>query len=83
MCATTLLSACDAPILLEICEKLFSRADRYRRLSVSLSGGVRDVAGEHRRLMELALARDAEGAAQALREHYGQTAAALESFFEA
>ncbi|MCR6501407.1 FCD domain-containing protein [Shinella sp. CPCC 101442] len=76
-----LVSACGSPVLLEICEKLFSRADRYRRLSVSLSGGARDVAGEHRRLVELALARDAEGAASALREHYGLTAAALEGFF--
>ena len=78
-----LISACGSPILLEICEKLFSRADRYRRVSVSVSGGVRDVVGEHRRLMELALAHDAGGAAEALCEHYGQTAAALESFFEA
>lgn len=78
-----LIAACGSPILLEICEKLFSRADRYRRLSVSVSGGARDVVGEHRRLMELALARDADGAAEALREHYGQTAAALESFFKA
>ncbi len=77
-----LIAACGSPILLEICEKLFSRADRYRRLSVSLTGGARDVTGEHRRLMELALARDAEGAAAALREHYGRTAAALEGFFK-
>lgn len=76
-----LVSACGSPILLEICEKLFSRANRYRRLSVSLDDGARDVAGEHRRVMELALARNAEGAASALREHYGLTAAALEGFF--
>lgn len=76
-----LVSACGSPTLLEICDKLFSRADRYRRLSVSLAGATRDVAGEHRRLMELALARDAEGAAAALRDHYGRTAAALEGFF--
>ena len=76
-----LISACGSPILLEICEKLFSRADRYRRMSVSLSGDTRDVAGEHRQLMERALARDAEGAAEALRTHYGRTAAALEAFF--
>ena len=76
-----LISACGSPSLLEICDKLFSRADRYRRLSVSLVGATRDVTGEHRRLMELALARDAEGAAAALRDHYGRTAAALEGFF--
>ncbi|WP_234186524.1 GntR family transcriptional regulator [Shinella sp. NM-101] len=77
-----LISACGSPILLEICEKLFSRADHYRRMSISLSGGMRDVAGEHRRVMELALARDAEGAAAVLRDHYGRTAAALDSFFQ-
>lgn len=76
-----LISACGSPSLLEICDKLFSRADRYRRLSVSLDGATRDVTGEHRRLMDLALARDAEGAARALRDHYGRTAAALEGFF--
>jgi GntR family carbon starvation induced transcriptional regulator len=77
-----LISACGSPSLLEICGKLFSRADRYRRLAVSLEGAARDVTGEHRRLMERALARDADGAAEALREHYGRTAAALESFFK-
>jgi len=77
-----LISACGSPILLEICEKLFSRADRYRRLSVSISAGARDPAAEHRRLMELALARDGEGAGAALREHYGRTAAALEGFLK-
>ncbi|MBN9054742.1 MAG: FCD domain-containing protein [Rhizobiales bacterium] len=77
-----LISACGSPILLEICEKLFSRADHYRRMSISLSGGMRDVAGEHRRVMELALARDSEGAAAVLRDHYGRTAAALDSFFQ-
>ena len=76
-----LVSACGSPILLDICERLFSRADRYRRLSVSLSGGARDVEGEHRQIMEHALARDAEGAAALLRAHYGRTAAALEAFF--
>ena len=78
-----LISACGSPILLEICGKLFSRADRYRRMSISLDGDVRDVPGEHRRLLEASLARDAEGAAAALREHYGRTAAALEDFFKA
>jgi GntR family carbon starvation induced transcriptional regulator len=76
-----LISACGSPILLEICGKLFSRADRYRRMSVSLAGESRDVAGEHKRLLDRALARDAEGAAAALRDHYGRTAEALERFF--
>ncbi|MCP8894146.1 FCD domain-containing protein [Shinella daejeonensis] len=77
-----LISACGSPTLLEICRNLFRRADRYRRMSVSLDGAARDVAGEHRTLMDLALSRDAERAASALKEHYGRTAAALEIFFE-
>lgn len=77
-----LISACCSPSLLEICGKLFSRADRYRRMSVSVMGASRDVIAEHRHLMELALARDAEGAARVLREHYGHTAEALASFFD-
>ena len=77
-----LLSACGSPVLLEICGNLFSRADRYRRLSVSLTGAARDVAGEHQALADFALRRDAEGAVRALGEHYGRTAAALEAFLE-
>ena len=77
-----LVSACGSTVLMEICENLFSRADRYRRLSVSLAGPTRDMAGEHRALVDLSLARDAEGAAAALRAHYGRTAAALEAFLE-
>lgn len=76
-----LISACGSPILLEICERLFSRADRYRRMSVSLSSGVRDVEGEHRQIMERALAREPDAAAEMLRAHYGRTAEALETFF--
>lgn len=77
-----LVSACGSSTLLEICSKLFTRADRYRRMSVSLSGESRDATGEHKALMDLALARDADGAATALKEHYSRTAAALEGFFQ-
>ena len=77
-----LISACGSPILLEICSRLFGHADRYRRVSVSLSGQQRDVEGEHRLIMERALARDAAGAVEALRGHYQKTANALEAFFE-
>ncbi|UPA23763.1 GntR family transcriptional regulator [Shinella oryzae] len=77
-----LISACGSPTLLEICGKLSLQADRYRRMSVSVSGAARDVLGEHRELLESALARDADGAAEALREHYGRTAAMLANFFE-
>ncbi|MCF3638354.1 FCD domain-containing protein [Rhizobium sp. TRM95111] len=76
----TLISGCGSPILIELCGKLFSRADRYRRMSASLTGG-RDVVGEHRAIFDAALARDAPAAADLLRQHYQQTADALERFF--
>ncbi|MDX3927053.1 MAG: FCD domain-containing protein [Shinella sp.] len=79
---TALISACGSPILLEICAKLFSRADRYRRVSVSIAGASRDVAAEHRAILERTLDRDAAGAVHALRGHYQRTADALEAFFE-
>lgn len=77
-----LISACGSPVLLDICARLFGHADRYRRVSVSLSGAQREVEAEHRLIMERALARDADGAVAALRAHYQTTADALERFFE-
>ena len=77
-----LISACGSPILLDTCLRLFGHAGRYRRVSVSLSGLQRDVEAEHRQLMELALARDGQGAVAALHAHYQRTADALEAFFD-
>lgn len=77
-----LIAACGSPILLDICARLFDHADRYRRVSVSLTGAQRDADTEHRLIMERALARDAAGAAEALRAHYQATAQALEAFFD-
>ncbi|MBD9373382.1 FCD domain-containing protein [Rhizobium sp. ARZ01] len=78
-----LISACGSPILLEICARLFGHADRYRRMSVSLTGQQRDAGAEHRLIMERALARDAMRAVQALQAHYQKTADALETFYDA
>lgn len=77
-----LISACGSPILLEICDKLFNRANQYRRVSISMPGQIRDVAAEHRDILERAIARDADGAVAALRLHYQHTADTLEAFFQ-
>lgn len=42
----------------------------------------RDVAAEHRTIAELAVARDSEGAVQALTEHLERTTAALLAYAE-
>ncbi|MCP1611654.1 DNA-binding GntR family transcriptional regulator [Azospirillum lipoferum] len=77
-----LISACRSPILIELCEKLFVRADRYRRLSVSVPNQSRDVVCEHERIMAFALDRNADGAVAALKEHYQRTADAVERLFQ-
>ena len=70
-----LLSACGSQILLEFCKALYDRADRYRRFSLSVETGKRDVDGEHRAIRDAALARDAVKARALLAAHYENTAA--------
>lgn len=77
---TTLIQACGVTTLLEFCDQLSDTMELYRRWSAPASRGRRDVAGEHRRLMETVLARDPEAAMAALRDHYeGTTRIVLDS----
>jgi hypothetical protein len=56
--------------LQSIADALRESADLYRTWSGSLAGDrSRDPAAEHRRLKDLCLARDADGATQSLAEH--------------
>jgi len=64
-----LVSGCDNAWLLRMRAQLFDHAQRYRRLSVSLSRTKRNVNKEHKDLMEAALARDADRATALMREH--------------
>lgn len=70
---SALLSACGSNILLEFCRALYDRADRYRRFSLSVETGQRDVGAEHRAILEAALARDAKTARELLAAHYENT----------
>lgn len=67
-----LVAACDSPWTLRLRDILYAQSERYRRLS-KLASGARDLGDEHGRLMELALARDADGAVAALRAHLSAT----------
>lgn len=69
-----LLAGCDRPWLLGMTRTLRDAGEFYRRLSHLQEPG-RDVAGEHRGLLEAALARDADEGTRRLREHYERTAA--------
>ena len=74
----TLLANCEAPILLRFCSQLYDLNIRYRFLAGrSLNYQKRDVTKEHAQIMERAIARDAEGASDALLSHYQRTGAFL------
>ena len=68
-----LIGCCSSGRQLAACSSLFDQAERYRRLSVAWRKTKRDSVGEHRRIMEAALDRDAGRASALLREHIEKT----------
>ncbi|MEU6552880.1 GntR family transcriptional regulator [Streptomyces sp. NPDC046915] len=72
----TLLEGCGNPVLMETFDRMWTASELARRLS-TLRHPDRDGVGEHRRLEEAALARDADTAAEVLAQHLSQTAAGL------
>ncbi|MDR7152030.1 DNA-binding GntR family transcriptional regulator [Hydrogenophaga palleronii] len=69
------LAGCRSPWLMRLCRLLYDKSERYRNVAERQPGSqVRDVDTEHRRLMDAAMARDAESACKVLEEHFWQTA---------
>jgi GntR family carbon starvation induced transcriptional regulator len=68
-----LISACPSPRLFMLSWNLFDQAERYRRFCAVNRQQSRDTAGEHRALMEAALARDSEKSANLIRKHVKRT----------
>jgi GntR family carbon starvation induced transcriptional regulator len=73
-----LIATCPSHWLIDFCMRLSDHGTRYRNLSMAVVYPRRDVAGEHRALMEAAIAGDAEGAVERLVLHYRRTAAIIE-----
>ncbi|QWF83299.1 GntR family transcriptional regulator [Amycolatopsis sp. CA-230715] len=71
-----LLDGCGNPVLLETFDRMWTASELARRWSAQRTPG-RDHLGEHRLLEEVALARDADAAAEALARHLTLTAAGL------
>lgn len=69
-----LVAACRSRWLMRFRRILFDQSERYRRLSLSQQSVERDVPGEHRRIMNAALARDVDTACEHLRTHILRTA---------
>jgi DNA-binding GntR family transcriptional regulator len=80
---TTLLSACSSTILLKFCDQLYDLNIRYRFLAGrSNRYSQRNVAQEHKDIMEAAIARDANTASQLLAKHYNLTGDFLANQFQ-
>jgi GntR family carbon starvation induced transcriptional regulator len=69
----SLVAASGSPRLVNFRRMLCDQYDRYLRMSASYGAIKRDDRGEHKALMELALARDVEGACTAMRAHIDRT----------
>lgn len=77
-----LLANCGSPILLKFCHLLYDLNIRYRYLAArSDSYRGRDVAAEHAAILQAAIERDADVAAERLTAHYRQTGDYLASIF--
>lgn len=70
-----LVGACPSRWLLRMRAMLYEQTERYRRLSIPLRRGDRDVIGEHRALLEAVLARDVERASNLIDDHLMRTTA--------
>lgn len=79
-----LTTGCGSAILIDFCDQLFMRAERYRNLSrkaAQASPGQRDT--EHKRIVDAVLSRQADGAVALLNEHFLATAALCRSLLDA
>jgi len=77
----TLIKACGNPVLLDICARLSDAAELYRAWSEKGGRDLhRDVAGEHKALLDATIAHDADHAAALLEAHMDRTRAIITEF---
>jgi len=74
---TALVEGCGSPWLMRLHGQLYDQSERYRRLSVSLAPRRRNIGGEHQKILDAVLARDADKAVRLLAAHLGTTTAIL------
>lgn len=70
---SALIAACPSDWIKRFCEQLFDQADRYRNLSRAIVMRSRGDIGEHRPVMEAAIARQADRAVELLTSHVVDT----------
>jgi GntR family transcriptional regulator, carbon starvation induced regulator len=69
----SLVAACGSPNLLEIRQKLFERAHRYRRMSSQFRPKWRAKDVEHKMIMDSVIARDTAKAQELIERHIRET----------
>ena len=71
-----LMANCDSPWIMSLLQTIHNHSERYRMLSIRT--GARDPIEEHSVIFAAALARDIEGAVEALRRHLRRTVEVLD-----
>jgi DNA-binding GntR family transcriptional regulator len=72
-----LMSACRSRWLLQLWSTVFDQAERYRSLALGIGHWSPDELGDHKKLLDAALARDADLAGELLHGHIGFSAQRL------
>lgn len=72
-----LISASGSSILLNFCDQLYDQNIRYRHVAGKVAYPKRNIAREHRAIMQAALDRDVEAAVATLLDHYRATGSYL------
>lgn len=78
-----MVAACGSNWLLRIRKNLHDQCERYRRASVYLRRGTRDLGAEHGEILRAVLSRDTVRAADLTEAHYAATAENLAADFAA
>lgn len=74
-----LMATAETSMLVDFCEMLYDRYDRYRLLGVPRRAYLAAVADDHADMAEAAIARDATRATAILRRHIADTSAVVRS----
>lgn len=69
----TLIGGATSPVLLQFCRTLNDMNDRYRRIFLEVNAFDRDVAAEHKAIVDATLARNGHKAAALLTAHIERT----------
>ena len=70
---TSLISACDSPWLITLCEQLFDEADRYRHLARISEAPIPTRRDDHKLLVDAVTTRDADQATTIMKRHLSRT----------